>query len=224
MQCILDLGCGNGDSWQKLGLKLDNCRIIGIDTSRDRVQEANLKYRKQGWEYLCARGEEIPLPAGSVDGIFCNVALPYMHIPRTLDELHRVLVPGGWLKASLHAPRFTLGEFRKALPKPKATLFRMFVLVNGMVFHCSGKVIALGKVAESCQTKTGMRIALREAGFTNVSFRREGLKFFVDARRDDAAEGSRVSVRLHRISADVKSQKVVPATVVESPKSEVQSR
>lgn len=35
---------------------------------------------------------------------------PYMHIPRMLAELHRVLVPGGWLRATLHAPRFTWGN------------------------------------------------------------------------------------------------------------------
>ena len=88
MERILDLGCGTGDSWQKLGLKVENRRIVGIDVQWDRVQAANLKYSGRGWEYLCARGEEIPLPDGSVQGVFCNVALPYMHIPRTLAELH----------------------------------------------------------------------------------------------------------------------------------------
>lgn len=59
MDRILDLGCGTGDSWRKLGLKVENCRIVGIDVQRDRVQEANLKYGGRGCGYLCARGEEI---------------------------------------------------------------------------------------------------------------------------------------------------------------------
>jgi ubiquinone/menaquinone biosynthesis C-methylase UbiE len=188
MERILDLGCGTGDSWQKLGLKVENCRIIGIDTQRDRIREANLKYGSRGWEYLCARGEEIPLPDGSIDGVFCNVALPYMHIPRTLAELHRVLVPGGWVKATLHPPSFTWSEFRNSFPRPKATLFRVFVLLNGMVLHFSGDVLSLGRVAESCQTDAGMRKAMRRAGFTAVSFRREGRRFFVEARREGAPE------------------------------------
>jgi len=161
MERILDLGCGTGDSWQKLGLKVENRRIVGIDAQWDRVQAANLKYSGRGWEYLCALGEEILLPDGSVQGVFCNVASPYMHIPRTLAELRRVLVPGGWLKASLHAPSFTWREFRRSFPKPKPSLFRFFVFLNGMVLHCSGSVMSLGKVAESCQTDAGMRIALR---------------------------------------------------------------
>ena len=184
MDWILDLGCGTGDSWRGFGLQLEDCRVIGIDIQRDRVREANLKFGGRGWHYLCARGEDIPLPEGSVDGVFRNVALPYMHIPRTLAELHRVLVPGGWLKATLHAPGFTWSEFRRSFPKPKPTLFRAFVFLNGMVLHFSGDVISLGRVAESCQTDAGMRIALKRAGFMAASFRHEGKRFFVDARRD----------------------------------------
>ncbi len=184
MERLLDLGCGTGDSWRKLGLQLEGCGIIGIDIQRDRVREAKGKYGSRGWDYLCARGEAIPLPDGSVHGVFCNVAMPYMHIPRTLVELHRVLVPGGWLKATLHSPGFTWSEFRNSLPQPKPSLFRAFVFMNGMIFHFSGSVISFGKMTESCQTEGGMRIALRRAGFTAVSFRREGPRFLVEARRE----------------------------------------
>jgi len=187
MERLLDLGCGTGDSWQKLGLQVENCRIVGIDVQLDRARAAYLKYGGRGWNYVRAVGEDIPLADGSIDGIFCNVALPYMHIPRTLAELHRVLVPGGWLKATLHPFSFTWREFQSTFPRPKASLFRVFVLLNGMFFHFSGSVISLGKVAESCQTENGMRIALRRAGFTGVSFRREGGRWLVEARREGVA-------------------------------------
>jgi ubiquinone/menaquinone biosynthesis C-methylase UbiE len=193
MERILDLGCGSGDSWQKLGLKVDDCRIVGIDVEPERLRRASLKYSGRGWNYLCARGEELPVPDASLDGVFCNVALPYMHIPRTLMELHRVLVPGGWFKASLHPASFTWSEFRQSFPQPRQSLFRMFVLLNGMVLHLSGGVIALGRVAESCQTEAGMRTAMRRAGFTAVSFRREGPRFFVEARREGAPEAARLA-------------------------------
>jgi hypothetical protein len=101
-------------------------------------------------------------------------------------ELHRGLVPGGWLTESLHAPSFTWGEFRLSFPRPKQSLFRIFVFLNGMALHFSGKVILLGTVAESGQTSAGMRIALRRAGFTAVSFRQEERRFFVEARREGA--------------------------------------
>jgi ubiquinone/menaquinone biosynthesis C-methylase UbiE len=191
MEKILDLGCGTGDSWRGLGLEMDNHAVVGIDIQLDRVRAANLKYADRGWHYLCARGENIPLPDASMHGAFCQVALPYMHIPRTLIELHRVLVPGGWFRATLHIPRFTWQEFVRAFPRPKATLFRGFVMLNGMILHLTGSVLTLGKVAESCQTETGMRIALKRAGFDGVRFNRDGMRLFVDARRNAAPHSNR---------------------------------
>ena len=181
---ILDLGCGTGDSWKKMSLSAENWHIIGIDLSMPSLQLARAKNTAQGWVYLCARGERIPLSDAAVDGIFCNVALPYMHIPQTLAELHRVLVPSGWFKASLHSPGFTWRELRRSFPKPRASLFRLFVLANGAVLHCLGRILIIKDVAESCQTKRGMRRALRKAGFEHIKFRREGERFFVEAYRD----------------------------------------
>lgn len=186
MERILDLGCGTGDSWHILGVTAEGRQIVGIDIRQDRLQAAREKYASRGWRYLCARGEEIPLPDASMHGVLCEVALPYMHIPRTLRELHRVLVPGGWLKATLHSPGFTWSELKRAFPKPKPSLFRIFVLLNGLVLHCSGRVLSLGNVAESCQTDAGMRIALRRAGFEAVQLRHEGQRFYLDAMRDHA--------------------------------------
>jgi ubiquinone/menaquinone biosynthesis C-methylase UbiE len=186
MERILDLGCGTGDSWRCIPNKVENCRIIGIDLQQDRVRTANLKYGNRGWSYLCARGEAIPLADASIDGVICEVALPYMHIPRALAELRRVLVPGGWFKATLHPPRFTWNELLRAFPHHKQTLFRIFVLLNGMVLHLSGRVISIGKIAESCQTNAGIRLALRRAGFEEVSLRHESGRFYLHARCADA--------------------------------------
>ena len=181
MERILDLGCGTGDTWQHLGLDACNWKVVGLDVQRDRVHTAAQKYGPRGWSYVCGRGEKIPLADESMNGCICNVALPYMRIPQSLGELHRVLVPGGWVKMALHAPEFTWSEFRKSFPKPQQSLFRVFVFLNGMFLHFTGRVIAFGEVAESCQTEAGMRIALRRAGFTAVTFRHEGLRFFADA-------------------------------------------
>jgi len=189
MQRILDLGCGAGDSWRGLRTEVDDWQVIGVDIQQDRVQIAHHKYSERGWRYLCARGENIPLADASVDGAFSEVALPYMNIPRVLAELHRVLVPGGWLRATLHAPSFTWGELKMCFPRPRQTLFRVFVLLNGMVLHCCGGVISVGKMVESCQTDAGMRTALGRAGFTAVSLHHEGPRFYMEARRDGARAG-----------------------------------
>jgi ubiquinone/menaquinone biosynthesis C-methylase UbiE len=86
MQRILDLGCGTGDSWRSLAMPVEDCQVVGIDVRRDRLQAAREKYAARGWQYLCARGEDIPLSDASLDGVFCEVAMPYMHIPRHSEK------------------------------------------------------------------------------------------------------------------------------------------
>jgi ubiquinone/menaquinone biosynthesis C-methylase UbiE len=156
---------------------------VGLDISLPRLREAATLYKSRGWHYLCASGAEIPLRDASVDGVLCNVALPYMNIPRALAELHRVLVPGGWLWASIHVPSFSLAEWRSSFPRPQQTMFRTYVLLNGVVFHCTGAPVSLGKKCESFQTKRGMRLALTRAGFTDLIFERDEKRFWCKARK-----------------------------------------
>ena len=184
MARILDLGCGVGDSWRKSGRPADDWEIIGIDIASDRLRVAQEKYGERGWRYACAQGEKLPLPTGSMDGALCWVSLPYMNIPRALAEIHRVLVPGGWFAATLHPPAFTWSELKRSFPRPKASLFRSFVLVNGLVLHFSGDVLSIGGKPESCQTESGMRIALKRAGFDSITFQRANGELFVEAHRN----------------------------------------
>lgn len=182
-QKILDLGCGAGDSWRHFGLAAEDWQVVGIDIAIERLQAASRKYSERGWAYIRARGENIPLANESVSQVLCWVALPYMHIPRTVAEIHRVLIPGGWFRAAVHSPGFTWSELRKAFPKPKPTFFRVFVLLNGLVLHFSGRVLSVGKKAESCQTEAGLRLALGRAGFSAIAFRHDGPKFLVEAQK-----------------------------------------
>ena len=185
---ILDLGCGTGDSWRNLGLDVDNCEMIGVDPQFKRVDTATRHYRDRGWLYLCGRGEQLPFANHSFDGAICRGALPYMLIQRALNEVHRVLVPRGWVRMTLHHPTFTLGEFRRCFPRYRSMVGRSFVLVKGFIFHFTGKVVPIRGNVESCQTEAGMRKALRRAGFHEVSFRHEGGRFVVEARREGVAK------------------------------------
>jgi hypothetical protein len=112
-----------------------------------------------------------------------------MNVQKTLTEIHRILVPGGGLSLSLHPPSFTIVELlHNALPKPVPTLFRLYVLANGLLFHCTGWTVGfLNGRTESFQTERGMRVALNRAGFVNPSFSRVtgpiGEKFIVETRK-----------------------------------------
>jgi ubiquinone/menaquinone biosynthesis C-methylase UbiE len=112
-----------------------------------------------------------------------------MNIQKTLAEIHRVLVPGGSLSLSLHVPSFTIAELlHNAIPKPVPTLFRLYVMANGLLFHCTGRTVGFIKGrTESFQTERGIRVALNRAGFVDLSFSRAtgpvGEKFVVEARK-----------------------------------------
>jgi SAM-dependent methyltransferase len=182
---VLDFGCGSGDSWRKLGLSAEEWSVVGLDISLPRLCEAATQYKSRGWHYLRATGVEVPLRDSSVDGVLCNVALPYMNIPRALAELRRVLVPGGWLWASIHLPWFSLAEWRRTFPRPQQTMYRTYVLLNGIVFHCTGTPLVLGRMCESFQTERGMRLALTRAGFVDLRFESDEKRFWCKAKKPE---------------------------------------
>ena len=132
---VLDLGCGDGLTPHKLSLP-SSWQIIGLDVKFAALSKAHINFPHRA--FVCSAAERLPFPASSFDHVISNVALPYMDIPKALTEIYRVLAPGGTLLASLHPLSFTLAELRKALPKPKAALYRVWVLSNGIVFPRRG--------------------------------------------------------------------------------------
>jgi ubiquinone/menaquinone biosynthesis C-methylase UbiE len=131
----------------------------------------------------------LPFEDESFDRVISAVALPYMNIQKTLAEIHRILIPGGGLSLDLHLPSFTIAELlHNAIPKPIPTLFRLYVMANGLLFHCTGRTVGFLKGrTESFQTERGMRFALDRAEFVNLSFSRAtgpaGEMFIVEARK-----------------------------------------
>jgi ubiquinone/menaquinone biosynthesis C-methylase UbiE len=183
---VLDLGCGSGGDLASWGVQFSD-DVVGLDIDDDRLAVARLRFPH--WTYIHGRGERVPFEEGRFDHVVSSVALPYMDIPQTLKEIHRILIPGGRVSLSLHSPSFALSELREhALPHIVPTLYRLYVLANGIFFHFTGKILHFvnGRV-ESCQTERGMRIALRQAGFTNINFRHQpgpaGTMFLAEARR-----------------------------------------
>ena len=182
---ILDLGCGWGLDLADWGVSSAD-EVTGIDIDEKRLAVARTRFPNRS--YLRAAGEQLPFENEIFDRVIASVAVPYMDIPRTLAQIYRTLAPGGSISLSLHLPRFTLAELHLAIPHPIPTAFRLYVLANGVFFHCTGRTLKFitGKT-ESFQTERGMRFALRHAGFVDVSFHRAqgrvGQAFFVEARK-----------------------------------------
>jgi SAM-dependent methyltransferase len=168
---VLDLGCGSGRDLASWGVNASD-EITGLDIDDSHLAIAKVQFPNR--TYLHGAGECLPFENESFDRVISGVALPYMSIQKTLTEIHRILVPGGGLSLSLHPPSFTIVELlHNALPKPVPTLFRLYVLANGLLFHCTGWTVGfLNGRTESFQTERGMRVALNRAGFVNPSFSR----------------------------------------------------
>lgn len=101
---ILDLGCGNGIWTLSLARK---CRkTIGVDTSVERIKTAqrflvNSPLRNRV-EFLCARLEDTDLPAACLDRVYSLCTLEHIvNMDRVLEEILRVLKPGGELHLSV---------------------------------------------------------------------------------------------------------------------------
>jgi len=166
---VLDLGCGSGRDLASWGVTASD-QVTGLDIDHRCVDVAKLRFPNR--TYLQGAGEYMPFENESFDRVISAVALPYMNIQKALAEIHRILVPGGDLSLSLHLPSFTVDELlHNAIPRPAPTLFRLYVMSNGLLFHYTGRNVGFLKGrTESFQTERGMRIALNRAGFLNPSF------------------------------------------------------
>jgi ubiquinone/menaquinone biosynthesis C-methylase UbiE len=183
---VLDLGCGSGRDLASWGVTASD-EVTGLDIDDSRLAIAKVQFPNR--TYLQGAGECLPFEDESFDRVISTVALPYMNIQKTLAEIHRILIPGGGLSLSLHLPSFTIAELlHNAIPKPVPTLFRLYVMANGLLFHCTGRTVGFVRGrTESFQTERGMRVALNRAGFVDLSFSRAtgpvGERFIVEARK-----------------------------------------
>ena len=109
---ILDLGCGEGRHSISAYLTQD-VHVVGLDisdrdlqTARTRLGEFPKKCTKHAsCNFIRGSGFEVPFPDNSFDKVICAEVLE--HIPeyeRFLDEIKRVLKPGGTFAVSV--PRY----------------------------------------------------------------------------------------------------------------------
>ena len=176
---ILDIGCGAGQTLVALGAA---GRSVGVD-----IDVAALRVAARGpvgnpLRVAAAQGEHLPFATGAFDYVYSRVALPYMNSPVALAEMARVLQPGGHLWLALHPIAIPAEQFRRGNLKGK--VYALYTMLNGVWFHMTGRILRLpGGICESIQTRRGMRIALRRAGFRNVAFQRTAVHFTVMAER-----------------------------------------
>ena len=180
--CILDVGCGQGESLDEEIQRrpktqdLQPLIVVGIDIDLAVLRRGKANLPDIG--FVCAKGEELPFRDGVFDVIISRVAMPYMDIPTTLQDMRRVLKTGGEVKLKLHPFAFTLSELSdellsgSVLNRLKNLIYRIYVICNSIALHLGGFNFRfpLGRRrCESFQTKKGIAHALTAAGFVDVN-------------------------------------------------------
>jgi SAM-dependent methyltransferase len=105
---VLDLGCGAGYDLELLASR--NNRVVGLDYS---MQMAAIARANSGLPVVVADMRAIPFCPDSFDGVWASASL--LHLPRmdmagALQEIVRVMKPGGRFLASLKMGRGDLTD------------------------------------------------------------------------------------------------------------------
>jgi SAM-dependent methyltransferase len=166
---VLDVGCGG--SWDKEGAGL--LSYIGMDIDKDAIEYC-AEHDPHG-DYFQGRGEDISrVGTASTNFVMSRVAVPYMDINAFFSEANRVLEEGGRIWISYHHIRHVLRHLARSCRAAniKDIVFRSYVLLNGLLFHCFGRLVRfpMNQKLESFQTTVSLRRALRRAGFGEVEF------------------------------------------------------
>ena len=139
-QRVLDVGCGVGNDLARFAK--GGADVVGIDLAETSIDLARRNFRQRGLagEFRVMDGEQLEFPDDAFDLVYCHTVLHFTPRPRRMvEEIHRVLRPGGqailmtvnrrsWLNLMhklmrveidhLDAPtfhQFSAGEFRDLL-------------------------------------------------------------------------------------------------------------
>jgi SAM-dependent methyltransferase len=155
-QTLVDIGAGTGLLTRALASRAEH--VIAVEPD-ERMREV-LHLRSPAVEVVAGRGEAIPLPDASADGVFASSAWHWMDPDKAAPEIARVLRDGGrfgliwttrerdipWLRSDLwfrearkhagaddeHAQRDGSGHRRVAFPAESP-----FTNIETMTFHYS---------------------------------------------------------------------------------------
>jgi ubiquinone/menaquinone biosynthesis C-methylase UbiE len=97
---ILDVGCGTGVFAGRIRQSLPHAKVWGVDLVAEMLSEGRSRWRLHRGHVVAVQGdsERLPFRRGAFDVVTCaNSFHHYPHQERAVEEMHRVLKPGGRL-------------------------------------------------------------------------------------------------------------------------------
>jgi len=139
---VADLGSGTG-TLTSLFLRIGNS-VFAVEPNADmRAMSEQLLGRYPGFKSVNATAEATTLPGRSVDLVTAGRAMQWFDIPSALQEISRILRPGGW----------TVAVWNELRPSPLVSAYRDVVSA-----YCSNS-------EEMAQRRQGVRDLLERLGF-----------------------------------------------------------
>lgn len=164
-RCILDIGCGIGQTF--IALNCTDRICIGIDVDEKAISYGIKNYGNK-IHFILSDAARIPLPANMFDLVYCRVSLPYTNIPKVIREIRRVLKRGGRVWMTLHSKNRIEGSLRESIRQRKARSFvgRAYTLINGYCLKYCGVLFPfINGRYESWQDTPTMRRIMSHYGF-----------------------------------------------------------
>lgn len=93
---ILDLGCGVANDTSRFAK--GGADVFGIDLAEHSINLSRRNFQQRGLsgEFHIMNGEQLDFPDESFDMVYCHTVLHFTpHPERMVNEIHRVLKPGG---------------------------------------------------------------------------------------------------------------------------------
>jgi ubiquinone/menaquinone biosynthesis C-methylase UbiE len=162
---VLDVGCGLGQMLYPLVVS-SGAFGVGLDPTYQACRLGHDFYARHAPSarvtFVYGKAETLPFESGTFDVVNCGLALPYMNNARAIEEIGRVLRPGGILLLKIHHARYYLRDLWQGLLS--RSLLKMV--------H-AGRVLAVGAIYHLTESQTDTRLLGNETFQTRWLLRRE---------------------------------------------------
>ena len=162
---VLDVGCGIGQMLYPF-VAFKGAFGVGLDPTHQACRMGRDLYATHApaarVRFVYGKAEALPFESASFDVVNCGLALPYMNNARAIEEIGRVLRPGGILLLKIHHARYYLRDLWRSLMSR-----RLLSMVH------AGRVLAVGAIYHLTEKQTDTRLLGIETFQTRWLLRRE---------------------------------------------------
>jgi SAM-dependent methyltransferase len=177
---VVDIGCGAGQTLAAIGQQV-SCRRIGVDASAADLDLARafqpVYGAGSGAEFMVGDAYHVPIMSGDCDAVVTILVSLYLRRQAFLDEVCRILRPGGRFLLISIGPDYPLARIQAGLRKRTLDKVGPFMLLNGLLLHLTGRQITFRGRSHIFETAGGLRRDLRRAGMRVVAQGRTNMPF-----------------------------------------------